>query len=134
MNTYAEILNAHDIEVPAHLVADAEVPVLTGMQRQGDVIVLPTRAGEVTGLVPVPPEGVVVVRGESGGNTHLLVADGNVRFAKRGVGADMGTLVVDEGAVAYLSHPEHGAQGIGAGTYYVRRQREQADVIRLVAD
>ena len=81
MNTYAEILNAHDIEVPAHLVADAEVPVLTGMQRQGDVIVLPTRAGKVTGLVPVPPEGTAVVRGESGGNTHLLVADGHVRFA-----------------------------------------------------
>lgn len=133
--TYADVLGAHSVEIPAHLEAQAEVPVCTGPQRQGDLIVLPTRAGAETGAV-VPAEGVPVVRGEAGGNTHLLVADGPVCWLA-GTTADalhLGTVTVPEGATAWLLHPEHGAQGIGAGTYRVRRQREQADVIRMVAD
>ncbi len=131
--TYAELLGQHEIEVPAHLVGDAEVPVITGMQRQGDVFVLPTRAGKVAGLEPIPPQGLAVVRSESGGNTHLLVAEGAVSYAPRNTRADLGTLVVDKGT-AWLLHPEHGAQGIGKGTYLIRRQVEQADEIRIVAD
>lgn len=47
-----------------------------------------------------------------------------------------GPLTEDEWAVQHagVAHPEHGFSGIGAGTYEVRRQREQADEIRLVAD
>lgn len=133
MNTYADVLNAHDIEVPAHLVADAEIPVVSGqMQRQGDVVVIPTRAGKVENLKPIPPEGIVVVRGESGGNTHLLVGAGQWA-PNTNDRAICGTLVVED-EPAYLTHPEHGGQGIGEGTYIVRRQVEQAEELRLVAD
>lgn len=132
MNTYADVLTKHDVEIPAHLVAGAEIPIVSGPQRQGDVIVLPTREGKVANLKPIPAEGIVVVRGEAGGNTHLLVGGGE--WAPNTTDPSIqGTLVVGEES-AYLIHPEHGAQGIGKGSYIVRRQREQADEIRLVAD
>lgn len=132
MHTYQSILDRHDVEVPAHLEQQAGVPVLAGMQRQGDVFVLPCLPGS-TGE-PVPPAGVAVVRGESGGNTHLLVADGPVRWRPESRGVDLGVVTVSDGGAAYLLHPEHGAQGIAPGSYLLRRQREQADEIRLVAD
>jgi hypothetical protein len=128
------VLIRHDIDIS--LVDDVDVPVLTGAQRQGDVFVLPTRAGMDTGK-PVGPAGVPVVRGESGGNTHLLVAvDGAVtwRPVESRNGQDLGVVAVPEGGVAGLAHPEHGLQLIGPGSYTVRRQREQADEIRLIAD
>lgn len=139
MLTYREVLDRHAVEIPPHLLADAEVPILTGMQRQGDVFVIPSSPGAASGA-PVPADGVPVVRGEAGGNTHLLVGDPDdptaVRWLPAG-GSDrlhLGTLNVAEGAAAHLLHPEHGAQGIGPGCYRIRRQREQADEIRMVAD
>lgn len=118
-----------------HLIADEEIPVLTGLQRQGDVLIVPSRAGQVAGLADVPREGIPVVKGENGGNTHLLVADGHAQYAPNAQrGLRLGTLVVPEGAVAYLTHPEHGFNAIGAGTYVINRQREQADEIRVIAD
>ncbi len=134
--TYGDLLGRHDVEIPAHLVAQAEVPVLAGVQRQGDLIVLPMRPGADAGQ-PVPAEGVAVVRGEAGGNTHLLVGEGvSWRPIARngGDGLDLGVVTVPPGAVAYLLHPEHGGQGFAPGAYRVRRQREQADEIRMVAD
>lgn len=136
--TYAELLGAHNVEVPAHLEAEAEIPVLAGMQRQGDVLVIPMRAAKVAGQQPVPADGVPVVRGEAGGNTHLLVAAGpGVMWASRTATAgnpDLGTLTVPEGSSAYLLHPEHGGQGIAPGDYIMRRQVEDAEQARLVAD
>ena len=118
-----------------HLIADEEIPVLTGLQRQGDVLIVPSRAGKVDGAKPIPREGVAVVRGENGGNTHLLVADGDVSFAPNAQrGQILGTLLVGDGAVAYLTHPEHGFNAIGTGSYTIKRQREQADEIRIIAD
>jgi hypothetical protein len=132
--TYQTILGAHDVEIPAHLIAEAEVPVLAGLQFQGDVAIVPTRPGKTAAQL-VPPAGVPVVRGEAGGHTHLLVADGPVLWnpAQTG-GLALGLVVVPDGAVAYLLHPEHGAMGMAPGSYILRRQREQADVIRVVAD
>lgn len=127
----------HGVEIPEHLEAQAEVPLLSGIQRQGDVLIVPMRPGEIAGLKPVPPEGIAVVRGEAGGNTHLLVADGDVRFARAPVtrgGLALGSLVVEEGASAYVIHPEHGATGVAPGSYRISRQREQAEEARLVAD
>jgi hypothetical protein len=43
-------------------------------------------------------------------------------------------LTVPVGEQVLLSHPEHGGFLIEPGTYEMRRQREQADVIRLVQD
>lgn len=135
MNTLTDLSTRHNVDLNEHL-ADAEVAVLTGIQRQGDVLVAPARTGMGTGT-QVPPEGIAVVRGENGGNTHLLVAEGEVEWrataARRGSLA-LGTVTVAVGATAYLAHPEHGFMGIGAGTYCISRQREQADEIRLVAD
>ena len=134
MKTISEVMTAYEVEIPAHLEAAAEVPLSSGPIRQGDVFVLPMRAGKVDGLKPVPREGIAVVRGEAGGNTHLLVAEGDVMYAPRDNGTpDQGTLVVGDGA-AFLIHPEHGAQGIASGSYIIRRQVEQADAIRIVAD
>lgn len=130
--TYAQLMGAHHVTIPAHLEAQAEIPVLTGAQRQGDVIVVPTRASAKPGD-PIPAEGVAVVRGEAGGNTHLLVGDGTwAPVPTRGL--DLGVVTVPDGGVAWLLHPEHGAQGFAPGAYLVRRQRQQADEIQLVRD
>lgn len=133
MHTYSDILTRHDVEIPAHLEQQAEVPVLSGAQRQGDLIVLPARPGADAGEL-VTAAGVAVVRGEAGGNTHLLVADGPVYWRPVVGSTTLGTVTVDDGATAYLLHPEHGAQGLAPGSYTIRRQREQADEIRTVSD
>lgn len=124
---------ATHVEIPEHLAADAELPVLSGLQVQGDIVIVPTRASAKAG-VPVPAEGVAVVRGENGGHTHLLIGEG-VTWAPASVrGQTLGVMTVPEGGTAYLLHPEHGGNAMGPGAYTVRRQREQADAIRLVAD
>jgi len=136
MHTVTSIMSRHQIASPAHLEVQADVPLRTGIQRQGDVLVAPMRPGQVAGLAPVPAEGVPVVRGESGGHTHLLVAEGDVTWAPAG-GREplmLGTVCVGPDSAAYLIHPEHGATGMAPGLYGIRRQREQADEIRLVAD
>ena len=130
--------------VDSALVDDIDIPVLAGIQRQGDVLVIPHRAGAGPSG-QVPGDGVPVVRGESGGNTHLLVDMSPLagqgteqpimwRPVSGRSGQDLGELTVPEGSVAGLLHPEHGATLIGPGYYIIRRQREQADEIRLVAD
>lgn len=125
------VLGHHDREVG--------IPVIAGLQHQGDVSVVPARM--VDDFRPpttvVPATGVPIVRGESGGNTHLLLADGRVRLDVREASADsltLGSLRVDEGATAYLAHPEHAFSGIAPGDYVLRRKRELADELRMVAD
>lgn len=130
--THHTILAEHGVDIPAHLTAQAEVPILTGLQRQGDLLVVPARPGKPQGE-PIPADGVAVVRGEAGGNTHLLVGSG-IWHPTPTAGLILGTLTVPRGAQAYLLHPEHGATGVGGGCYTVRRQREMADEIRMVAD
>lgn len=136
MSTLAEAIDRFDVDVHTHLDRDFEIPVLAGLQRQGDVIVVPAKPSHHAGI-PVPALGFPVVRGEAGGNTHMLLADGDVFFDPRPASATnltLGVLTVAEDAEAYLAHPEHGYLGIAAGDYEIRRQREQADELRLVAD
>ena len=124
MKTLAEAIEVHGIDVDEHLDRQMTIPVLTGLQAQGDVMVVP-RPVQGPALKAVPRNGVPVVRGEFGGHTHTLLAEGDVTFdSAPGDGLDIGTLTVAEGAVAYLAHPEHAYSGIGAGTYVLRRQRE----------
>jgi hypothetical protein len=79
------------------------------------------------------------VRGEFGGHTHTLLAEGAVAFdaATGEEGLDIGVLTVAAGATAFLAHPEHAYSGIGPGTYVLRRQREldtsRPDAEELVA-
>jgi len=127
--TGVQVTTGHDL--------DFDIPVLSGPQRQGDVIVLPVGPHATTATTPVPLSGTPVVRGEAGGNTHAVYADGVGVFCDVvGATADLmvARLTVGEGSTAYLGHPEHAFAGIGAGTYVIRRQREQADEIRMVAD
>lgn len=135
MHTLATLIERHGIDVDEHLDRELTVPVLTGLQRQGDVIVIPRTGAEAKSKVT--KSGTPVVRGEAGGNTHAIVADGDVRCDVRQADATnltLATLTVAEGATAYLAHPEHAYSGIGPGTYEIRRQREQADELRMVQD
>lgn len=139
MRTLDQLINHHGVDVDPHLERQATVPVCDGVVRQGDVIVVPsalTAEAEVL-TKPIPAAGFPVVRGEAGGNTHLLLGDGPVFYTaaqERFGSLLLGTVTVPDGSTAYLAHPEHGYVGIAPGSYVVRRQREQADEIRVVAD
>ena len=135
MNTLSTLIDRHGVTVDPHLDRDLTIPIHTGLQRQGDVIVIPDPGDPAT--TPVPASGVPVVRGENGGNTHAILADGTVYCDTHQASASnltLATLTVTPDAVAWLAHPEHGYMGIGPGTYTLRRQREQADELRMVAD
>lgn len=130
--TLNEAINTYGIDVLAHLDRQASIPIHSAPQTQGDVRVKPTRPGAAKGE-RIASGGVPVVRGEAGGNTHALVGVGDWRPTPAAE-LQLGELTVPDGEVAFLAHPEHGYLGIGPGTYSIRRQREQADVIRMVAD
>lgn len=141
--TLSQVLARHDIQVADEMLADIEVPVLTGLQRQGDVLIVPRPACgavEHAGLTVIPGCGVPVVRGEATGNTHLLDAVTGLCGWSAHRSSDeadliLGILFVPDGGVAALIHTdEHGCNMIGAGTYVLSGKREQADVIRRVAD
>jgi hypothetical protein len=135
-HTYTSALALIGVPVPDHLDADAEVPVLTGPQAQGDLLVVPAPVPGQPGWHPVPAAGVQVVRGEATGNTHWLHAG----FDSPGVqwwrvDADLlyGYVQVPDGQTALLIHTdEHGANGIGPGTYAIHGKRELGLGVRPV--
>lgn len=135
--TYADALSKIGATVPDHLVADAEVPVLSGPQAQGDLLIVPLESTTAV-LEPVPDKGVQVVFGEATGNSHWLhrgFDSPGVVFARVAEGQRIGVLRVPEGQNAQLIHSdEHGSNGIGPGLYGIHEKREQADQIRRVTD
>ncbi|MFW6691035.1 hypothetical protein [Streptomyces sp. MAR4 CNX-425] len=145
--TLADLTARTGLDVLAHLEREVTIPVIAGLQAQGDVIVVPLALlDDVTvppraPWQPVPAGGVELLRGAAGGNPHTLVADpGTCRWTRRvGDATGLALGVLDATAVAYLIHPEHGATGIAPGRYVVRRQRERSESTgragnRLVAD
>jgi hypothetical protein len=137
-HTLGEITARHGFEVLEHLEAEAQVPVLPGLQAQGDLFVIPKNIRgrhAADGTTEVPAAGIAVIEAIGGGHEHRLFA-GSAATAwwtpAANRGQDIGTLECTE--PAYLLHPEHGATGIAPGAYVLRRQREQADEERLVAD
>lgn len=114
---------------------DIDIPVSSALQRQGDVIVRPL---DVAATTAVPATGTPVVRGENGGNTHAIYAADGPVFCDTQTGSArdlrVAVLSVPEGSTAYLGHPEHGFLGIAPGSYEIRRQREMAEELRMVAD
>lgn len=135
--TLGQLITEHGIDVLDHLDRQVEVPVTTGLQFQGDLGIIPARTagGRHSATKPVPPAGVAVIEAIAGGHEHRLLAGtpGTAFWtpATRG-GQDIGVLECTE--PAYLAHPEHGYIGVAPGAYILRRQREQADEERLVAD
>ncbi|MFG1948823.1 hypothetical protein [Nonomuraea sp. NPDC048826] len=128
-----------------HLERSVSIPVIDGLQAQGDLIVIPLAVIAASIKLPdsadqwahVPPEGVDLLRGDAGGNTHTLVAEPGVcRWTRLVSDSDLLAIgAFETTAPAYLLHPEHGASGCAPGTYVVRRQRElEGRRARLVAD
>lgn len=115
----------------------AELPVVSRLAAQGDVLI--KRSDSVSAAsTPVPSAGYPVISSGQGGHTHALF--GPVFYSpSTSAGTDpsdlaLGVLTVPAGTQALLSHPEHGGLLIEAGTYELRRQREQADIARFVED
>lgn len=137
--TYTEALEKVGVTVPGHLVADAEVPVLTGVQAQGDLLIVPVDSlPRGVELAPVPQEGVQVVFGEATGNSHYLhhgFDSPGVEYARVDDGQCIAVVRVPEGQSAQLIHTdEHGANAIGSGLYGIHEKREMASEIRRVTD
>ncbi len=137
MATLAEVTGRHGFEVLEHLETSLEVPVLDGLQAQGDLFIVPLpeagRPLKYEGLVPVPAEGAAVIEAVGGGHEHRLFAGSpGTAWLHPMAGQDIALLECTE--PAYVLHPEHGATGIAPGSYVLRRQRERADEDRLVAD
>lgn len=135
--TFGEALAKVGATVPDHLFADAEIPVLTSPQAQGDLLIVPIENTTVT-LAPVPDAGVQVVFGEATGNSHYLhrgFDSPGVEFARVTDGQCIAVVRVPEGESAQLIHTdEHGSNGIGPGLYGIHEKREQASEIRRVTD
>jgi len=137
VTTLADAEQAFGIEHYDYLDKSADIPVVSRIAAQGDVLIV-RRDEAIPATTTVPAAGFPVVRGENGGHTHALY--GPVCFdPSAGAGIDpsdldLGVLTVPAGAQGLLSHPEHGGLLIEPGTYVVKRQREQADVARFVED
>ncbi|MCL2785347.1 MAG: hypothetical protein FWD55_07925 [Propionibacteriaceae bacterium] len=119
---------------------EIDIPVLTGAQRQGDVLVLPSPLPAKwprKGHLPLDP-GVVVLSSEDTDHTHTLYGDGQVFFTEgmsyqriiwwRRMENNIAWLNVPANGEAFLMHSdEHGALGIGPGTYQILAQQEFGD-------
>ena len=137
--TNGEVLTRHNIPSAGIEHLDLPVPVLSGVQAQGDVLIVPVDGREDLGQ-PVPAAGLTVVRGETqGGNAHILHAlDGECFWCPApdaGTELVQGWLTVPEGSSATMVHTaEHSVLGIGPGCYEFRRQREFQGEWRRVSD
>jgi hypothetical protein len=142
MKTLTDLIGQSGIDVLAHLARDLEIPVLAGVQAQGDVIVLPlgdrrfeneVRVQEAARWLEVPSAGVEVLRGM---HPHVIVADpAACRWTTDVLDpSDLALGVLEAAAPVHLLHPEHGAAGIAPGRYLLRRQREQRQIVRAVSD
>lgn len=134
-----EAIEATGFDVHEYLDRETLIPVLDGLQAQGDLLFIPMKvcAGLVrvrpsATWVDVPRTGVELLRGAVGGNAHTLLGGRWTTDVTDQVGLALGVMELTE--PAYVAHVEHGYLGVAAGTYVVRRQREQADQIALVAD
>ncbi|EID77761.1 MULTISPECIES: hypothetical protein [Rhodococcus] len=123
------------LDVFDYLAQEVSIPVVDGLQAQGDLIVIPyslladiVTSASWTLSENVPLSGVELLRSAAGGNPHSLVADEGgctwstpVNDPRR-----LALGILDSRATAYLIHPEHGATGIAPGRYVIGRQREQS--------
>ncbi|MEV6521466.1 hypothetical protein AB0M43_05890 [Longispora sp. NPDC051575] len=141
----ADILDRSGLDVLGHLERALTVPVIDGLQAQGDLIVVPAPMLGTVGVhsfaswEPVPRSGVELVRGEAGNNPHTLVADPGTCHWTTGVRDPLWLAIgmFSNTSPVYLVHPEHGGSGVAPGRWVVRRQQERSGGFRrnvLVAD
>jgi hypothetical protein len=132
--TLSDLTARTGLDVLDHLEREAAIPVVAGIQAQGDLIVIPASMLETVTAAsfarwqPVPPAGIELLRSAAGGNPHTLVADaGTCRWTTQvdDFPTRLALGIVETTAVAYLIHPEHGGTGLAPGQYVIRRQREQ---------
>ena len=123
--------------IPAHLEAQAEVPVARNGWRQGDVFVRrELHATPTSKPVALTGAGHKVVAGDADRNSHILNGDG---MFHPGVlvnsTLDYGLLIVPEGGLAVLTHTgEHGSVAFAEGTYRVWGQASYEDELKRCAD
>lgn len=137
ITTLADAEKAYGTEHYDYLDKSLEIPVVSRIAAQGDVLIVRTD-GATAASKPVPAAGFPVVAPVGQGHTHALY--GPVFYAPSTTAGtdpsdlDLGVLTVPDGVQGLLSHPEHGGLLIQPGTYVLKRQREQADVERFVED
>jgi hypothetical protein len=137
----ADLLGRTGLDVLDHLDRQVTVPVIDGLQAQGDLIVAPL---DLLGWTPLDWWQLTagsreLVRGEAGNNPHTLVADPGTCWMTTSAGDPerLAVAVFRNSAPVWLIHPEHGATGIAPGAWFVRRQRELGTEFRrpvLIAD
>lgn len=133
MTTLETMSARYGVDFLDHLDQQSSIPVISKLAAQGDLLVRRVNQGEA--ITPIPATGYPVVRGEVGRNTHAVYGTGFYDPQPTGAGdLLLGVLTVPADTQVLLSHPEHGGFLIEPGTYEMRRQREQADEIRLVQD
>lgn len=130
--TLSALTTFSGLDVFDYLDKELTIPVVDGLQAQGDLLVVP--ADTVPMVIPfsddrsklVPPSGIELLRSAAGGNPHSLVADERHCWWTAPVYDPRGLAlgIVDTKVVAYLIHPEHGATGIAPGRYVIGRQQE----------
>jgi hypothetical protein len=143
--TLADLTDVTGLDVFDHLERETAIPVVHGLQAQGDLIVVPGADLDEVTISPnarwreVPRAGIELLRSGVGGNPHTLVAEPGTCQWTTSVNDPtrlaLGALVTTR--AAYLIHPEHGGTGIGPGTYLIRRQRERGESTqrtRFIAD
>ena len=145
--TLGDLTARTGLDVLDHLEREVTIPIIDGLQAQGDLLVIPiallttdvegapwskVRIADSPRWHAVPGSGIELLRAGTGGNPHTLVADPGTCRWTTGVHDPqrlaLGVLIATE--VAYLIHPEHGGSGIAAGTYVIRRQRERRGAAR----
>lgn len=140
MTTLTELAEATGLTPLDHLELDAEIPVLSGLQAQGDLLIDPDLSAVSVAADavwrPVGRAGVVLLKGQADGNPHAVVADPDTCRVTFDVTGDDGlaVAVVETTQPCWLLHPQHGGNGLAEGSYLIRRQREWAREQRLVAD
>jgi len=129
----AQLLDRTGLTVLDHLELQVAIPVIDGLQAQGDLIVIPRALVPVVTedswarWSPVPRAGVELIRGANGANPHTLTADPGTCEWTPGVRDPLGLAVglIRNTAPVHLVHPEHGGIGIAPGEWVVRRQQER---------
>lgn len=131
--TLEELIGMSGLDVLEHLEREAAIPVVDGVQAQGDLIVIPAAMlanvwvfGD-RGWREVPASGVELLRSAGGGNPHTLVGERYTCEWSTWVHDPEGLAIgaLRNTRTAYLIHPEHGGSGIAPGVWVVRRQRER---------